>query len=255
LLNCSKHNWQALARLGHQGGEECIERGPKTISNTFFQGGAKICSEEAKPPASLLATGPIIGNHFFVFHKFSLPSTFFLPPLPYRRSGVPVYNSLRKNRVISNILVCRVGARHFHLGGPLEGPVLQKGELSMVCVGLSERDLLQWHDVTRKILGKPLGGQAKFWGAVAPLGTPLAPPLLVWWGKPERSFPCVRKPADKSPSFLVHHVCLHAERRTITFVALVSGDFKFRTTIKDPYRTVWDCDIELIRCIPHLTYL
>ena len=45
-------------------------------------------------------------------------------------------------------------ARHFHLGGPLEGPVLQQGELSMVCVGLSERDLLQWHDVTWKILGE-----------------------------------------------------------------------------------------------------
>jgi len=38
---------------------------------------------------------------------------------------------------------CRGGARHFHLGGPLEGPVLQQGELSMVCVGLSERDLLR----------------------------------------------------------------------------------------------------------------
>ena len=37
---------------------------------------------------------------------------------------------------------------------------MQQGELSMVCVGLSERDLLQWHDVTRKILG----GQAKFLG-------------------------------------------------------------------------------------------
>ena len=49
----------------------------------------------------------------------------------------------------------RGGARHFHLGGPLEGPVLQQGELSMVCVGLSERDLHQWHDVTRKILGGP----------------------------------------------------------------------------------------------------
>jgi len=35
------------------------------------------------------------------------------------------------------------------LGGPLEGPVLQQGELSMVCVGLLERDLKnfggQWH--------------------------------------------------------------------------------------------------------------
>jgi len=37
--------------------------------------------------------------------------------------------------------VSRGGARHFHLGGPLEGPVLQHGELSMVCVELSERDL------------------------------------------------------------------------------------------------------------------
>jgi len=39
---------------------------------------------------------------------------------------------------------------------------LQQGELSMVCVGLSERDLLQWHDVTRKIFG----------GAVPPLAPP-----------------------------------------------------------------------------------
>jgi len=37
--------------------------------------------------------------------------------------------------------VNRGGARHLHLGGPLEGPVLQQVELSMVCVGLSERDL------------------------------------------------------------------------------------------------------------------
>jgi len=58
----------------------------------------------------------------------------------------------------------RGGARHFHLGGPLEGPVLHQGELSMVCVGLSERDL--------KNFGGPLGGQAKFWGAVALPGTP-----------------------------------------------------------------------------------
>jgi len=38
----------------------------------------------------------------------------------------------------------------------------------MVGVGLSERDLLQWHDVTWKIfggLGKILGGQ---WSPLAP---------------------------------------------------------------------------------------
>jgi len=48
----------------------------------------------------------------------------------------------------------RGGARHFHLGGP----VLQQRELSMVCVGLSERDL------------------KKFWGARQNCGG--APPLL-----------------------------------------------------------------------------
>ena len=64
----------------------------------------------------------------------------------------------------------RGGVRHFHLGGPLEGPVLQQGELSMVCIGLSERDL--------KILGRPLGGQANFWGGSAPPWHPLAPPLI-----------------------------------------------------------------------------
>jgi len=46
---------------------------------------------------------------------------------------------------------------------------LQQGELSMVCVGLSERDLLQWHDVTRKIFGGPGKILA---GAVAPLAPP-----------------------------------------------------------------------------------
>jgi len=40
----------------------------------------------------------------------------------------------------------------------------------MVCVGHSERDL--------KNLGGGTGGQAKFLGAVAPPGTPLAPPLV-----------------------------------------------------------------------------
>jgi len=55
---------------------------------------------------------------------------------------------------------CRQGrSQTFSFGGPLEGPVLQQGELSMVCVGLSERDL------------------KNVWGAVAPPGTPLAPPL------------------------------------------------------------------------------
>jgi len=48
----------------------------------------------------------------------------------------------------------------------------------MVCTGLSERDLLQWHDVTRKILRAPLGGPGKILGGQwPPPGTSLAPPL------------------------------------------------------------------------------
>jgi len=68
------------------------------------------------------------------------------------------------------LIFSRGGARHFHLGRPLEGQVLQQGELSMACVGLSERDL--------KILGGPLGGRQNFWGELAPL-PPLAAPLIV----------------------------------------------------------------------------
>jgi len=64
---------------------------------------------------------------------------------------------------------------------------LQQGELSMVCVGLSERDLLQWHDVTRKILGGPLRGSSKILGGSDSPGTPLAPPLVTLKGGPEAS--------------------------------------------------------------------
>jgi len=62
-------------------------------------------------------------------------------------------------------LKSRCGARHFHLRGPLEGPVLQQGKLSMVCVGISERDL--------KIFGGSLVGPGKSLGEQWP---PLAPP-------------------------------------------------------------------------------
>ena len=48
----------------------------------------------------------------------------------------------------------------------------------MVCVGLSERDLLQWHDVTRKFWRGHWGVRQNFGGAVAPPGIFLDPPLL-----------------------------------------------------------------------------
>ena len=60
---------------------------------------------------------------------------------------------------------CRQGrSQTFSFGGPLEGRVLQQGELSMVCVGLSERDLINF--------GGHWGGQAKFWGRSGPLTPP-----------------------------------------------------------------------------------
>ena len=61
-------------------------------------------------------------------------------------------------KLLTRSPIARGGARHFHLGGPLEGPGLQQGELSMVCVGLSERDL------------------ENFWGATVGAVAPLAPP-------------------------------------------------------------------------------
>jgi len=55
---------------------------------------------------------------------------------------------------------------------------LQQVELSMVCVGLSERDLKNFGGATGGA-GKIWGGRQNFGGAVAPSGIPLAPPLEV----------------------------------------------------------------------------
>jgi len=43
---------------------------------------------------------------------------------------------------------CQGRSQTSSYGGPLEGPVLQQGELSMVCVGLSERDLKKFGGAT-----------------------------------------------------------------------------------------------------------
>jgi len=72
-------------------------------------------------------------------------------------------------------VLARGGARHFHLGGPLEGPVLQQGELSMVYVGLQCSDMTS----RGKFLGGHWGGQAKFWRGSGSPGTSLAPPLVL----------------------------------------------------------------------------
>ena len=71
----------------------------------------------------------------------------------------------------------------FSFGGPLEGPVLQQGELSMVCVGLQCSGM-----TSRGKFGGPLGGRQNFGGAVSPPGTPLAPPLVTASGV-RRKFP------------------------------------------------------------------
>ena len=83
-----------------------------------------------------------------------------------------VGESKKKGKTKQATLISRGGAEHFYLGGPLEGPVLQQGELSMVCVGLSERDLKNFGGATG-------GARQNFRGAVAPLGTSLAPLLLI----------------------------------------------------------------------------
>ena len=67
---------------------------------------------------------------------------------------------------------CRGGARHFHLGVTLEGPVLQQGELSMLCVGLQCSDMTS----RGKFLGGT-GGPGKIFVGQCPPGTPQAPPL------------------------------------------------------------------------------
>jgi len=60
------------------------------MSNTFFQGVAKIFSGDTKPPAPLLVTGLIIGNHFFAFHKFCIALNILCPPCPTDVPASPV---------------------------------------------------------------------------------------------------------------------------------------------------------------------
>jgi len=76
-------------------------------------------------------------------------------------------NNKKKRRQISSYTKPGAEPDIFIWGGALEEPVLQQGELSIVCVGLSERDL--------KTFGR---ARQNFGAAVAPHGTPLAPPLF-----------------------------------------------------------------------------
>ena len=75
------------------------------------------------------------------------------------------------NFPMDNIVIHRGGARHFHLGGPLEGPVLQQGKLSMVCVGLQCSGM-----TSRGKFGGGTGGPGKIFGGQWP---PLAPTLVI----------------------------------------------------------------------------
>jgi len=59
------------------------------MPNTFFQGEAKIFQGN-----TILVAGLIISNDFFVFSQLvSIALNFFLPRLPYRRSGVSVWEA------------------------------------------------------------------------------------------------------------------------------------------------------------------
>ena len=57
----------------------------------------------------------------------------------------------------------------FSFGGTLEGPVLQQGELSMVCVGLSERDLKNF-----------CGARQNFGGQCPPWHPPSSAPAFLY---------------------------------------------------------------------------
>jgi len=84
-----------------------------------------------------------------------------------------------KKQLSINLRYCYSGAEPdiFIWGGALEGPVLQQGELSMVCVRLSERDL--------KNLGGPLEGpvlQQGELGAVSGLCRTFRKRPEIFWG-------------------------------------------------------------------------
>jgi len=68
----------------------------------------------------------------------------------------------------------RGGARHFHLGGPLEGPVLQQGELSMVCVGLKCSGMTS----RGKVWGATGVARQNFWGQWPSLQPPSSAPWI-----------------------------------------------------------------------------
>jgi len=71
-----------------------------------------------------------------------------------------------------SLFAARGGGRHFHLGGATGGASFAtRGAVSGLC-----RTSVQWHDVTRKILGGHWGGQAKFWGGSC---APWHPPCLL----------------------------------------------------------------------------
>jgi len=58
-------------------------------------------------PAPLLATVLIIGNDFFVFHTFPLPSNFFLPPCP---TDDPAYSHKISRKALHHYIAKIMGA-------------------------------------------------------------------------------------------------------------------------------------------------
>ena len=135
----------------------------------------------------------IVENKYYRVIKCSSARVMFRPTLSYPTSEVRLDHT-KSNWIIHQFFHIRwhkQGRSHtFHLGGALEGPVLQQGELSMFCVGLSERDLLRLQNdnfsgMTSR--GKDwrghCGDQANFWGCSSP---PWYPPSSA----PEHKYSC-----------------------------------------------------------------
>jgi len=76
-------------------------------------------------------------------------------------------------RIKKRFLCCQGRSQTFSFGGPLEGPVLQQGELSMVCVGLKCSDMTS----RGKFLGGHWGARQNFGGQWPPLAPPSSAPI------------------------------------------------------------------------------
>jgi len=106
----------------------------------------------------LLAESNALKNRQHCFHHFRGVVSLLMQNQTKHTLSVEPTDTCKFNLKLKKSVYSQPGAEPdiFFWGGPLEGPVLLQGELSMVCVGLSKRDL--------KNFGGALGGSGKIFG-------------------------------------------------------------------------------------------